>query len=80
VASGRPAPLAGPGTYARHNAVDMPALLPDGTPSQASVPAAIRGEPETPDQQRTLLGSSAAVRGATGSGESGDHPGQEGDA
>jgi len=37
VASGRPAPLPGPGTYARHNAVDMPALLPDGTQSQLSV-------------------------------------------
>ena len=31
IASGRPAPLPGPGTYARHNAVDMPALLPDGS-------------------------------------------------
>ena len=32
-----PAPLPGPGVYARHNAVDFPALLPDGTPSQLSV-------------------------------------------
>ena len=37
VLSGRPAPLPGPGTYARHNAVDMPALLPDGSPSTLSV-------------------------------------------
>ncbi len=37
VASGRPAPLPGPGTYARHNAVDMPALLPDGSVSRQSV-------------------------------------------
>src|SRR5262249_58149795 len=37
VASGRPAPLPGPGVYARHDAVDMPALLPDGTPSDLSV-------------------------------------------
>jgi NADH-quinone oxidoreductase subunit J len=37
VASGRPAPLPGPGTYARHNAVDMPALLPDGSTSRLSV-------------------------------------------
>jgi NADH-quinone oxidoreductase subunit J len=37
VSSGRPAPLPGPGTYAQHNAVDMPALLPDGTPSELSV-------------------------------------------
>jgi len=31
VASGHPAPLAGPGTLARHNGVDTPALLPDGS-------------------------------------------------
>jgi NADH-quinone oxidoreductase subunit J len=37
VASGRPTPLPGPGTYARHNAVDMPALLPDGSTSRLSV-------------------------------------------
>ena len=37
VASGRPSPLPGPGTYARHNAVDMPAMLPDGSPSRLSV-------------------------------------------
>ncbi|GLW98408.1 NADH-quinone oxidoreductase subunit J [Microtetraspora sp. NBRC 16547] len=32
-----PAPLPGPGTYARHNAIDMPALLPDGTVASLSV-------------------------------------------
>ncbi len=37
VASGRPTPLPGPGTYAQHNAVDMPALLPDGSASRLSV-------------------------------------------
>jgi NADH-quinone oxidoreductase subunit J len=37
IASGRPTPLPGPGTYAQHNAVDMPALLPDGTQSRLSV-------------------------------------------
>lgn len=30
-------PLPPPGVYARHNAVDTPALLPDGTASEASV-------------------------------------------
>ena len=29
--------LPAPGVYARHNAVDTPALLPDGTPSDLSV-------------------------------------------
>ncbi|MER6825379.1 NADH-quinone oxidoreductase subunit J [Streptosporangium sp. NPDC000563] len=33
----QPSPLPGPGTYALHNAIDMPALLPDGTVSEKSV-------------------------------------------
>jgi NADH-quinone oxidoreductase subunit J len=37
VASGHPTPLPGPGVFARHNAVDFPALLPDGSPSPLSV-------------------------------------------
>ncbi|WP_409483790.1 NADH-quinone oxidoreductase subunit J [Arsenicicoccus dermatophilus] len=32
-----PAGLPAPGVYARHNAVDTPALLPDGTPAEISV-------------------------------------------
>ncbi|WP_168702667.1 NADH-quinone oxidoreductase subunit J [Gordonia paraffinivorans] len=32
-------PLPGPGVYARHNAVDVPARLPDGSPSDLSVNA-----------------------------------------
>ncbi len=31
------APLPAPGVFARHNAVDTPALLPDGSPSELSV-------------------------------------------
>ncbi len=30
-------PLPSPGVFARHNAVDTPALLPDGTPAESSV-------------------------------------------
>ena len=41
VLGGAPTPLAPPGVYARHNAVDVPALLPDGTPSSVSVPSAL---------------------------------------
>jgi NADH-quinone oxidoreductase subunit J len=37
VAGGHPSPLPGPGVYARHNAADFPALLPDGSPSALSV-------------------------------------------
>ncbi len=36
---GDPGPLPAPGTYARHNAVDTPALLPDGSVAISSVPA-----------------------------------------
>jgi NADH-quinone oxidoreductase subunit J len=37
-----PGPLPGPGTFARHNSVDTPALLPDGTPSQLSISRVMR--------------------------------------
>ena len=37
IAGAHPSPLPGPGVYARHNAVDFPALLPDGSPSVLSV-------------------------------------------
>ncbi|GAA0952280.1 NADH-quinone oxidoreductase subunit J [Nonomuraea longicatena] len=33
----QPTPLPGPGTYAHSNAIDMPALLPDGSVSEKSV-------------------------------------------
>jgi NADH-quinone oxidoreductase subunit J len=35
---GHPTPLPGPGVFARHNAVDTAALLPDGSYSRLSVP------------------------------------------
>jgi NADH-quinone oxidoreductase subunit J len=44
IAGGHPTPLPGPGTYARHNAVDMPALLPDGSRSELSVSPVLTGE------------------------------------
>ncbi|MEI6361639.1 MAG: NADH-quinone oxidoreductase subunit J [Actinomycetes bacterium] len=37
-----PGNLPNPGVYARHNAVDTPALLPDGTPLEESIPAPVR--------------------------------------
>jgi NADH-quinone oxidoreductase subunit J len=52
VASGRPGPLPSPGVFALHNAVDMPALLPDGSPSELSVSSMLTrrelGEDNTP--------------------------------
>jgi NADH-quinone oxidoreductase subunit J len=37
-----PGPLPPPGVFARHNAVDTPALLPDGTTSEASISRVLR--------------------------------------
>lgn len=36
------APLPSPGVFSRHNAVDIPALLPDGTPAPTSVSRVIQ--------------------------------------
>ena len=36
--AGHPGNLPSSGTYARHNVVDTPALLPDGSPSELSIP------------------------------------------
>ncbi|GAW48880.1 MULTISPECIES: NADH-quinone oxidoreductase subunit J [unclassified Nocardioides] len=59
-------PLPAPGVYARHNAVDTPALLPDGSPAPDSVSrvlaarGVIRSAPEQADHieavQRSLEG------------------------
>jgi NADH-quinone oxidoreductase subunit J len=37
-----PGPLPPPGVFARHNAVDTPALLPDGTTAEASISRVLR--------------------------------------
>jgi NADH-quinone oxidoreductase subunit J len=46
-----PGPLPTPGVYARHNAVDTPALLPDGTLSELSVSATLRSRSGQPDRR-----------------------------
>jgi NADH-quinone oxidoreductase subunit J len=42
VRSEHPTPYPSPGVYAQHNAVDTPALLPDGSAAEASVPEELR--------------------------------------
>ena len=42
---GHPTPLPSPGVFARHNAVDMPARLPDGTGSALSVSTVLHDQP-----------------------------------
>jgi NADH-quinone oxidoreductase subunit J len=69
VSSGRPAPLPGPGVYALHDAVDMPALLPDGTPSHLSVSPVIL-------QRELEAGESPAGPPAAGQLEAPPAPGE----
>ncbi len=47
------APLPAPGVFARHNAVDIPALLPDGTPSELSISRVLtaRGQMRSTDER-----------------------------
>ncbi|SOD94217.1 NADH-quinone oxidoreductase subunit J [Blastococcus haudaquaticus] len=64
--SEKPQTLPGPGVFARANSVAVPAILPDGTPSEASLATGI--EPETPDQMprptgREQLGTPDAALG-----------------
>ncbi|MFG3495518.1 NADH-quinone oxidoreductase subunit J [Streptomyces sp. NPDC047928] len=42
-------PLPAPGVYARHNAVDIPGLLPDGTPSELTVNRTLRARGQIRD-------------------------------
>ncbi|HVB45941.1 MAG TPA: NADH-quinone oxidoreductase subunit J [Streptosporangiaceae bacterium] len=74
IASGRPAPLPGPGTFARHNAVDMPALLPDGTPSRLSVSGVLanRAAAATELAGRPPIGGEIVPPRAPGSADAGE--------
>ncbi|GAA2299213.1 MULTISPECIES: NADH-quinone oxidoreductase subunit J [Streptomyces] len=54
-------PLPAPGVYARHNAVDIPGLLPDGTPSDLTVNATLRGRGQIRDVSREALAELAAL-------------------
>ncbi len=76
---GRPTPLPAPGVYARHNAVDTPALLPDGTPAESSLNRTLTARGATrapsPDDVREIerqLGRSDRRRDPRGTGEQGE--------
>jgi NADH-quinone oxidoreductase subunit J len=66
----RPEPLPTPGVYARHNAVDTPALLPDGTPSELSVAGSLEarrqlGPAVPPAAEESVSRGSALGKGPT---------------
>ncbi|SCX32660.1 NADH-quinone oxidoreductase subunit J [Mycolicibacterium fluoranthenivorans] len=50
---GRPTPLPSPGVYARHNAVDLPARLPDGSAAADSVADSLLPRRVPPPQVQT---------------------------
>lgn len=56
-AGGHPTPLPNPGVYARHNAVDVPARLPDGSDADISVSAVLprRSAATASDERRAQL-------------------------
>ncbi len=56
-------PMPAPGVYARHNAVDTPALLPDGTPSELSVSAVLRARGDVRSIESAKRGDRLNTRG-----------------
>jgi NADH-quinone oxidoreductase subunit J len=54
---GHPTTLPNPGVYARHNAVDTPALLPNGSPAHQSVSRVLRPRHVAGHRSRTSAGS-----------------------
>ncbi len=80
------APLPAPGVFARHNAVDTPALLPDGSPSELSVSRVLtaRGQMRPTTEQAGAVSTVLAEmedplnppepQDAPGDGPSGEEP------
>ncbi|MGK4582592.1 NADH-quinone oxidoreductase subunit J [Kitasatospora sp. HPMI-4] len=58
-------PLPAPGVYARHNAVDVPALLPDGTVAEDSVMGTLRERGQIRDVSQEMLRRMAELESAT---------------
>ncbi|MEU9243209.1 NADH-quinone oxidoreductase subunit J [Streptomyces shenzhenensis] len=54
-------PLPAPGVYARHNAVDIAGLLPDGTPSELTVSKTLRDRGQLRDVSAQALGDLRAL-------------------
>ncbi|GGY09107.1 NADH-quinone oxidoreductase subunit J [Streptomyces hiroshimensis] len=59
-------PLPAPGVYARHNAVDIPGLLPDGTTSDLTVSPTLRARGQVRDVSGEALDDLAALEQRSG--------------
>lgn len=80
VRSGHPTPLPGPGTFARHNAIDTPALLPDGTPSDLAVNPVLAAREERRQEPLGEVGprdESTAEAGWEAPGDASEGPSRE---
>ncbi|MEU9128353.1 NADH-quinone oxidoreductase subunit J [Kitasatospora sp. NPDC048540] len=58
-------PMPAPGVYARHNAVDIPGLLPDGTIAEDSVMGTLRERGQIRDVSRQMLERMAELEEST---------------
>ncbi|MQY13399.1 hypothetical protein SRB5_35470 [Streptomyces sp. RB5] len=58
-------PLPAPGVYARHNAVDIAGLLPDGSPSELTVNKTLRSRGQIRDVSEQAMGELAALEQRT---------------
>jgi NADH-quinone oxidoreductase subunit J len=82
VEHGKPlGPLPSPGVFARHNAVDTPALLPDGTPAESSVSRVLtaRGTVRSAPALADDIDELSRQMGAIGEDPAGPHGPMEGD-
>ncbi len=61
--------LPAPGVYARHNAVDTPALLPDGTPSELSVSRVLTARDQNLSPEEYTAGERTIERDVQEGGE-----------
>jgi NADH-quinone oxidoreductase subunit J len=82
---GRINPLPTPGVYARHNAVDVPARLPDGSFAELSVSTILRHRRRRAHTEAAVIGVGVANgnghngNGHNGNGSSGPHNGSGND-
>ena len=67
-----PGPLPTPGVFARHNAVDTPALLPDGSASDLSVSATLRARGAILDSRDLVRPVDETVKAITASDREGE--------
>ena len=63
-----PGPLPTPGVFARHNAVDTPALLPDGSVAEGSISATLRARGTVLNSQDLVRPTDENVRAITADG------------